>query len=191
MEGQGVNGSPARYFFGRQHKSREPTRIAYSRRSTNIKGSGVNTPPPFNRDQQIVDREHLKLLAIFHFVIAGLATAGIGFLAIHFLVMNAVFNNPEIWKNTPNPPPREFFAIFKWFYLVFGLILILAAVGNLLSGLYIQKRKHRAFSFVIGALNCLQIPFGTVLGVFTIVVLSRDSVCELYAPANPRPASLD
>jgi hypothetical protein len=34
---------------------------------------------------------------------------------------------------------------------------------------------------IIAVLNCLQIPFGTALGVFTIIVLSRDSVRELYS----------
>ncbi|MCX6922874.1 MAG: hypothetical protein NT154_06635 [Verrucomicrobia bacterium] len=36
------------------------------------------------------------------------------------------------------------------------------------------------FSLMIGGLNCLQIPFGSALGVFTIIVLSRDSVRDLY-----------
>ena len=60
----------------------------------------------------------------------------------------------------------------------------MAAIGNLLSGLYLRARKYRMFSIIVAALNCLQIPFGTVLGVFTIVVLVRESVRELYEPTN-------
>lgn len=132
----------------------------------------------------MVDREHLKLLAIFHYVVAGLSCAGMGFLLLHYMVMSSVFNNPELWKNGSNPPPPQFFAIFKWFYAVGAGCLLLAAVGNLVSGLWLRARKNRMFSLVIAALNCLQIPFGTVLGVFTIVVLARESVCELYATAD-------
>jgi hypothetical protein len=51
---------------------------------------------------------------------------------------------------------------------------------NLLSGLFLRRRRHRTFSLVGGGLNCLQIPFGAVSdrlwGVFTIIVLSRPSV---------------
>ena len=135
------------------------------------------------RDQRVVDREHLRLLAIFHFIVAGLAVAGIGFLFLHYSLMSAVFNNPQMWQGKPNqapPLPQEFFAVFKWFYVIGGIFLVLAAVGNVLSGLFLQARKHRVFSIVIAALDCLQIPFGTVLGVFTIVVLVRESVAELY-----------
>jgi len=39
--------------------------------------------------------------------------------------------------------------------------------------------RNRFFSLIIGGLNCLQIPFGTALCVFTILVLSRDSVRQL------------
>jgi hypothetical protein len=35
-------------------------------------------------------------------------------------------------------------------------------------------------SLIVAELNCLQFPFGTVLGEFTFVVLLRGSVIELY-----------
>ncbi len=142
----------------------------------------MNNTPPLYRDQRVLDREHLNLLVIFHYIVAGLALMGIGFLVLHYMVMGSVFNNPEMWKNAKDQPPPQLFAMFKWFYLFMGFLLIIAAVGNLLSGLYLRARKHRTFSIVVAALNCLQIPFGTVLGVFTIVVLVWESVCQLYEP---------
>ena len=33
---------------------------------------------------------------------------------------------------------------------------------------------------IVAGLNCVHIPLGTVLGVFTLVVLMRDSVRESY-----------
>jgi len=50
-----------------------------------------------------------------------------------------------------------------------------------LSGFFLLKKRNRGFSLIIGGLNCLQIPFGTALGVFTIIVLSRDSVRQMYS----------
>jgi len=95
--------------------------------------------------------------------------------------MHVFFENPEMWKHQKGGgPPPEFFAIFKWFYAIFGFVLVTAAVANLLSGLFIRKRKYWTFSLVVAGMDCLQIPFGTVLGVFTFIVLLRDSVRETY-----------
>jgi hypothetical protein len=95
--------------------------------------------PALMRDQRKVDADHLRLLSVFHFVVAGLAVAGIGFLVLHYVIMHAVLANPEMWKNQKGtgPRPDEFFAFFKWFYIVFGGALVAGAIANLLSGLFI------------------------------------------------------
>jgi hypothetical protein len=131
--------------------------------------------------QRVIDKEHLKLLSIFHFIVAALALCALCFLFIHYMVMSRLFSNPEMWKSTQNPPPKDFFKIFIWFYFFFGTIFLAAGFCNLLSGFFLLKKKHRGFSLVVACLNCLQIPFGTILGVFTIMALSRDSVRKLYS----------
>ena len=37
------------------------------------------------------------------------------------------------------------------------------------------------FSQIMAGVNCLSIPFGLLLGVFTLIVLARPSVKALYA----------
>ena len=140
----------------------------------------MNALPPLLRDQRKTDADQLKLLAIFHFVAAGLALLGIGFLLLHYALMSHLVFNPGKWQGQRGAPPQEFFAIFRWFYLVFGVALVGGGICNLLSGMWILAARHRAFSLVVAAFNCTQVPLGTVLGVFTIVVLTRDSVRELY-----------
>jgi hypothetical protein len=141
----------------------------------------MNQLPPVIRDQRKVDEEHVRLLALFHFVFAGLGLLGIAFLLMHYAFMHAIFMNPEMWKNEKGgPPPAVFFQIFKWVYLFGGMFFVMGAVLNLLSGMFLRRRKNRTFSIIVAALDCLQIPFGTALGVFTIMVLVRDSVRELY-----------
>ncbi len=151
---------------------------------------------PLLRDQRKVDAEHLNLLAIFHFVMAGLALIGLGFLFLHFTFMSQMFLHAENWNHGPRPnaPPQEFFMVMKWFYGVFGGILILGGVGNLLSGLFIRQRKNRVFSLIVAGLNCLHLPMGIALGIFTFLVLLRDSVRELYefqAGTAPAPTPAD
>jgi hypothetical protein len=138
------------------------------------------TPPLLTDDQYRRDDEHLRLLSIFHFVVGGLAVAGIAFLCLHFLFFYFVFANPAMWKGQQNPPPEGFFQIFVWVYVFMGFMLVTAGVLNVLSGLFLRQRTNRTFSLVVAGLDCLQIPCGTILGVFTIVVLTRDSVRVSY-----------
>jgi len=143
----------------------------------------MNEPLSLPRDQRKVDADHLKMLAIFHFVGTGLAVLGLLFLLVHYTFMHAVFTNPEMWKNQKQPmpmPPEQIFTMMKWIYLAGAVWFVSSGVLNLISGLCLRARKGRTFSLVVAGINCLHIPLGTVLGVFTMVVLLRDSVRELY-----------
>ena len=135
-------------------------------------------------NQRNVDVDHLNLLSIFHFVFAGLAFMGSLFMVIEFVFMSFVLGNPSFWQHQKGPPPPpmvfQMFHMVIWFYLLLGLLMVAVAILNILSGIFLRMRKHRTFSFVVAGINCVQIPIGTVLGVFTIVVLVRDSVRELY-----------
>ena len=148
----------------------------------------MNQPPPLYRDQRMIDADHLKLLSIFHFVGAGLALLGLLFLFAHFTIMRTVFTHPQFLQPTHQPaspmPPAEIIGFLKWFYLAAGLWMIASAVLNLLSGLYLRAGKHRTFSIVVAGLNCIHMPLGTPLGIFTIMVLLRDSVRERYLSSN-------
>ena len=144
----------------------------------------MNELPPLPRDQRKIDADHLKLLAIFHFIGAGLALLGILLLLVHFTIFHMVFENPTFWQNQKQgaggPPPAIFFTLLKFFYLVFGTWFLISGILNVISGLCLRVHKHRTFSLVVAGINCLHLPLGTVLGVFTIIVLLRGSVRELY-----------
>jgi hypothetical protein len=136
-------------------------------------------PIPYARR---TDLDHLRVLAVLHFVIAGLAVVGLVFLFLHYLVMRTMIGSPEIWNQTGGggPNPEQFFGLFKWFYLFMAVVLVAGGVANLLSGLFIQKRRNRLFSLIVAGVNCLQVPLGTALGVFSFIVLLRPSVRDLY-----------
>ena len=142
----------------------------------------MNPPVTVVKDQRKVDSDQLSLLAIFHYVGAALSLVGIGFLALHYSIMHSVFTNPQAWQGQKaSPPPAEMFAMFKWIYLVLGVVFLGYGILNVISALSIQARKRRIFSMVVAGLNCIHVPLGTLLGVFTFVVLGRYSVQQLYA----------
>lgn len=142
-----------------------------------------HNPPPLP-PLETKDSEHLRLVAVFHYVMAGFSLLGLGGLAFHYLFLNAFLGNSAMWEQMEGgPPPAELLAIFKWFYLFFGVVIVMSGVLELISARMIQKRRGRMFSLVIAGVNCLQFPFGTALGVFTFVVLLRPSVQRLYEQA--------
>lgn len=140
--------------------------------------------PPLPRDRRKIDADHLKLLAIFHFVGAGLALIGLLFLLGHYALFHTIIDNPKIWENQKGPPPpAEFFEVFRWFYVIIGVWFVTSGVLNVMSGIFLRARKRRMFSLVVAGLNCVHMPLGTVLGIFTLIVLMRDSVRETYGSA--------
>ncbi|MEO1377496.1 MAG: hypothetical protein AAFW70_25095, partial [Cyanobacteria bacterium J06635_10] len=54
------------------------------------------------------------------------------------------------------------------------------AIATILSGRFLKLHKRYWFSFVTACFLCLFTPFGTILGVFTLIVLCRQSVKDLY-----------
>ena len=79
-----------------------------------------------------------------------------------------------------NAPPQA----FGWFFIGIASVIILLgwtlAICNLLAGKYLKQHKNYTFCFVIAVISCMFAPLGTLLGVFTIIVLVRDSVKQLF-----------
>jgi hypothetical protein len=143
----------------------------------------MDVPPLPVTDTQKKDTEQMTLLVVFHFVFAVICLAGIGFLFLHYSIFHQFFANPDMWKGQKNAPPKElveFFKYFVWFYVVMGGLILIDLVLNVASAFCLMNRKGRMFSMVVAGLNCVQVPFGTALGVFTIVVLTRDSVRRMF-----------
>jgi len=82
--------------------------------------------------------------------------------------------------NEPTPAfVGLFFAIFGGLFVLFGWVL---GFLTILSGRFIAQRKNRTFSIAMGAVNCTMVPFGTVIGVFDIVLLTNAEVIKEYPP---------
>jgi hypothetical protein len=140
----------------------------------------METPAPVQR--QSTDNEHLKLLSIFHYVLSGLSAFFACIPIIHVIVGLAFILMPRKLGQSNQPPP----ALFGWIFVFLGSFFILAgwtfAIFVLVAGRFMAHRKHYTFCLVMAGVECLFMPFGTVLGVFTILVLNRQTVKELFTP---------
>jgi hypothetical protein len=144
---------------------------------------------------QIVTRERLRILAWGCYIHGGFTAAMMSFFLLPFLFMMITTSTipasqwnkptpaaPTNYSGLPTPsatpavaaepPPKVFFAIFA---AVFGAIILanvtLAAL-TIYAGRCIQQRKHKILIYIVAMINCLFIPYGTLLGVFMILVLS-------------------
>jgi hypothetical protein len=132
------------------------------------------------------DAEHLRLLSIFHYVVAGLAAVFGSFPIIH-LVMGLLIVQGAFEKPGQPDFPRAFGWVFVGFagamILMFWTLAVLLAV----AGRQLSRRRGYTFCLVTAAIACAFLPFGTVLGVFTIIVLMRPSVKRLFGRADDVP----
>ena len=134
------------------------------------------------------DTEHLRLLAIFHYVAAGLA-AFFSFFPLLYATIGGIFVFVSR-HGTPKPGeelPPEFVG---WIFVGLGLVLFLLGIAMatciLIAGRCLCAPKGYSFALVVACIECLFIPFGTILGVFTIVALSRESVRALFSTGQSR-----
>jgi hypothetical protein len=132
----------------------------------------------------------LTVLSVLHYVWGGLTKLISCVFIIHIVLGilmingNGVFNvqvpagsTPPAFPNGPPPAMGYLFAFGGGCAVLMGWTF---GIFTIISGRRIAQHRSRVFSIVIAAINCISFPFGTALGVFTIIVLAKDSVKMLY-----------
>lgn len=121
------------------------------------------------------DEQYLRLLSIFHYVVGGLAAFFACIPLIHFCIGVAMLTGAI------DDAPGFVGLMFVVMSIVAITIGWIFAVCLIVAGKSLAKRKRYMFCLVMAAISCMFMPFGTVLGVFTIIVLMRPAVKELFA----------
>ncbi|MCW1912257.1 hypothetical protein OJ996_01650 [Luteolibacter sp. GHJ8] len=134
------------------------------------------------------DAEHLKVLSVFHYVCSGLLVVGGCLMAAYFAFTGFIVT--EMFKAMPPtagapPPPTGLGWIFGGVGAVIGLGAIGMAVMHFLCARWLGARRNRSFCFVVACVCCIFFPIGTILGIFTILVLNRPSVQALFDFSTP------
>ena len=117
--------------------------------------------------------DHLRLLGIFHYVVGGLMILFGCFPIIHLIVGIAIFLKEE--------GGERFFGLL--FVAMAGVFILTAwVIGGLIikAGIHLKERSHYTFCLVMAGISCIFFPFGTTLGVFTIITLTKPEAKELF-----------
>ena len=130
------------------------------------------------------DVEHLKLLGIFHYILGGLSLLGGLFIGAYFLVIGFVLmSNPSSSTSSEDSGSASVAGgILIGVGVVLFLIFVVYGVLTLMAGG--KYRKHQGgywFCFILAIVTLILggIP-GIVLGIFSLIVLSRESVKALF-----------
>jgi hypothetical protein len=136
--------------------------------------------------QADVDAEHLRILSVFHFVLAGLQALFASFPIFHFLFGAAMVFLPTQLGAKPNTPAELVGSVLMLFTGTLMTIGWAIAVCTAVAGRSLYKRKRYLFCLVMaGVMAATCMPFGTILGAFTIIVLLLPSVKEAFGVAPP------
>jgi hypothetical protein len=158
------------------------------------------TPPPLI-ERQVIALDRLRLLALGYYISGAIGAALVSFFLIHFFLFLGLSFIPASQWNTPPPsfgnthyaspapfpgtsqtsndaqgPPA---AVFRIVAGVVGFIILCGwTLGALTiyAGRCIKKRRHKVFIYVMAGINCIWIPYGTVLGIATILLFQWPEV---------------
>ena len=125
------------------------------------------------------DAEQVRLLSIFHYVVGALAGLCSLFPVVHLVVGIAMLTGRMSDMGTESEA-----RLFGWLFVVAACLVIAIgltfAVCIILAGRFLARHVYYIFCLVMAAVECIFMPFGTVLGVLTIVVLQRPTVKQMF-----------
>lgn len=133
------------------------------------------------------DQEHLRLLKLGYYILAGIG-AFTALFSLLFIGMGVLFASGAVpVKEGSSDDPRLVGLIFLGMGVAF---LLLCLAGTLLvyyTGRSLAEHRRWTFCIVVAVLCCLQFPWGTVIGVCTIIVLNRPGVKSSFQSPTPPP----
>ncbi len=132
------------------------------------------------------DIRYLNLLAVFQMIVAGI----VGLLSCLPLI-NLFIGVPMLEAVPYALSQGEFFSQSILVPLMFillpsGMSVIgwMLAVAIALNGYYLKNHKWLNYCMIVSGIETIFMPFGTVLGVFTIILLTKPNIKNLFDEEN-------
>ncbi|MEI7750564.1 MAG: hypothetical protein WCJ71_00610 [Candidatus Omnitrophota bacterium] len=131
------------------------------------------------------DLKRLSLFSKLHYVMGGLIALFSCFPIVH-VVLGIIILTGKLPVSGGGTPPPAFVGLL---FLVLGSIFILLGWGTafcvILAGRKLGQCKNWTFCVVMAGIQCMMVPFGTLLGVFTILTLVKDPVKQMFSGNSP------
>ena len=135
--------------------------------------------------QTVLDEEHLRLLAMFHYISGALTCVGSLFAALWAVLVGTLATAfpAESQAGLSEEALRQMQVMPR---VMVGVVAFMAVAGvvygvlEIVAGRCVSQRRARVFTIVVAVPRLVFIPWGTALSVFTLLVLERASVEALY-----------
>jgi hypothetical protein len=124
------------------------------------------------------DGEYLQILSVLYYVMTGLTALGGCIPTIYMFIGMALLGGASAGSVKPNDQAGMAIAggVITAITGLISLIFWVFAYCLYLTGRYLSEGRSPTFCFINACLICMSVPFGTALGVFTIIVLNRPTV---------------
>ena len=145
-----------------------------------MENAPVDSPATQTSNALNQTRDNLKLLGVFYIILGLMALPTLAFFGFHGQIMD------QLLQAAPDPETRE--AIAKLVNVSFiGLVvfIIVHVVSCIYIGVCFRKQRHHTLCVVAAAFCCLSFPLGTILGVFSLVVLMKEEAKQLFGKTIP------
>ena len=128
------------------------------------------------------DLSSLDTLSIFYYILAALGVLA-GFVPLLYMGCGTAFGLLGA-AGSSRPEEAGAAAGVSAFFICVGLpflaILWTLAFLNYLTAKSLRERKRLTLCFAMAIIACLNFPLGTILGVFTLVVLNKPEVKQRF-----------
>jgi len=126
--------------------------------------------------------DQVRLMSIGYYVMAGLMGLFSLIPGIHITIgMFALLGKFEPDPSSGDFPSELFGGIFVGVGSLLMLIGFTVTTLVAIAGRKLKQFKSRTYCLVMGAVLCAIFPLGTVLGVFTILILSKPEAKTLFS----------
>jgi ABC-type phosphate transport system permease subunit len=126
------------------------------------------------------DLDHLKLLGVLHTIWGLLSIVfGLIFGIIYIGIGVAAAASPNTTSEDSSMSSGAVGGIFIGLGIVFLVAALIYGILMIMAGGKLRKQRGYGFCFFVGILDLLGFP-SIILGIFTLMVLSRSTVKELF-----------
>jgi hypothetical protein len=119
---------------------------------------------------------HVKVLAVLYIIFGVLGTLiGLGFMALLSVIgVAGAASDPDAWVALP---------ILGFTGAALGTFILILSLPGIIAGAGLLKYRPwaRILTIVLSALNLMNVPFGTILGIYGLWVMLSDEGSRLFA----------
>lgn len=123
-------------------------------------------------------RDQLKLLGVFYILLGILALPTLLVLAFHGPILDGLLettSDPELVESIKK--------IVNTSIVGFVILILVHVLVCFYIGVCFRKQRHHTLCIIAAAFCCLSFPLGTILGVFSLIVLLKPEAKQLFGIA--------